>query len=367
MKIIFIIISLSIISFNCKKELPTEESIDDSNGENNLFIDTIYAGGSFLLIENLTANNIAMWDGKNWHPLDKGIIGKNADVECMAFYKEDLYVGGFIDSAGEVAANHIAKWNGKEWSSVGSGIDGRVTSLVEYKGDLYAGGWFFTAGGINAGNIAKWNGSEWSSVGEGLSDEVYTLCVYNDELYAGGWFTKNYQGYFNANNIARWNGSEWDTVESGVNSGSWIMTLTVFNNELLATGNFSKCGNIEVSNIAKWNNNIWQSVNNITLSNRTYSSAIYKNEFHIAGESDSNESDSHSYYAIWNGIAWSFNNFLFDGLPGCLYSSDNYLYVGGKFNIVNGKEAKGIFKWDGNSIQNLGSGVQGYISSILSK
>ena len=90
------------------------------------------------------------------------------------------------------------------------------------------------------------------------------------------------------------------------------MTLTVFNNELLATGNFSKCGNIEVSNIAKWNNNIWQSVNNITLSNRTYSSAIYKNEFHIAGESDSNESDSHSYYAIWNGIAWSFNNFLFD-------------------------------------------------------
>ena len=370
MKNILGVILLCFLCFGCKKEMPTEKPGDDTNGQNNQLTDTIYIGGSFSLADNPAVNNIAMWDGKNWHPLGKGIRGKNVDVECMAFYKGELYVGGFLDSAGEVAANHIAKWNGKEWSAVGNGIDGRVKSLLEYKGELYAGGWFYSTGG-KSDNIVRWNGITWSSVGEGLSDEVYTLAIYKDLLYAGGWFSRNAQGYFNANKIARWDGTKWDTVESGLtedaSNGGWVYALTVYNNKLYASGNFNRYGSIRVSNIAKWNDTVWQFVGNFTLSNRTYSSAVYNNELHIAGESDSKELDSTPYYAIWNGTSLNLDKFSFDDLPYCLYSSAEYLYVGGSFTEVNGKKVNGIFRWDGNKIETLGSGVQGDISSILSK
>ena len=33
--------------------------------------------------------------------------------------------------------------------------------------------------------------------------------------------------------------------------------------------------------------------------------------------------------------------------------------------MVNNQVVNGIFKWDGTRIYSLGSGVQGYISSIL--
>ena len=361
MKILNLLFLVSIIFYGCKSEAPTE--IIDGNTTSPS--DSLFIGGSFTIPGNQSIKNIAVWNESKWSALSTGISGQNADVECMAFYNNELYVGGFIDSAGGKEAKNIAKWDGKEWSSVGGGINGRVTSLKVYKDELYAGGWFSSSGGIKADNIAKWNGTNWSSVGEGLSDEVYTLCVYNDELYAGGWFTINYSGNFNANNIAKWNGVNWDTVGSGVNSGSYIMTLTVFNNELYATGNFSKCGNVTVTNIAKWNNSIWQSVDSTAISNRIYVATVYKNELHLAGQS--NGSNDLPYYAIWTGSDWDFNKFSFDNWPNSLYTSGDFLYVGGLFTTVNGKTVNGIFKWDGTSIQNIGTGVQGFVSSILLK
>jgi len=367
MNIIKTFFLVSIIFYGCKSELPT----DNIDGNTDISTDTIYIGGHFTIAENQSIKNIAFWDGENWNSLGTGITGRNTDVESMAFYKGELYVGGFIDSAGGIPSQNIAKWDGKNWSAVGDGINGRVTDIIVYKNTLYAAGWFSSAGGLRTDNIAKWDGITWSSVGEGFSDEVYTLCVYNDELYAGGWFTKNSSGYFNANNIAKWNSTNWDTVGSGVNSGisggSWIKTLTVFNNELYASGNFSKSGNLKVSNIARWNNSIWQSVDDGTISNRTYTSVEYKNELHLAGESDSNDSNTAPYYAVWNGTNWNFSKFSLDGSPYYLYSFGDYLYVGGAFHSVNGNSVNGIFKWDGTSIHNFGSGVQGYVSSILSQ
>jgi len=361
MKYLKLLFLVSIIFYGCKSEAPTQ--IIDGNTTSPS--DSLFIGGSFTIQGNQSINNIAVWNDGNWYALGTGISGHNVDVECMTFYNNELYVGGFIDSAGGVVAHGIAKWNGKNWSAVGNGINGRVTSLAVYKNDLYAAGWFSSAGGLHTDNIAKWDGSNWSSVGTGLSDEVYTLCIYNDKLYAGGWFTINYSGNFNANKIAKWNGANWDTVGSGVNSGSYIKTLTVFNNELYATGYFSKCGNVTVTNIAKWNNSIWQSADSTALSNRIYVSAVYKNELHLAGQS--NSSNDLPYYAVWNGADWNFSRFSFDNWPNSLYSSGDFLYVGGLFTSVNGKTVNGIFKWDGTSIQNFGSGVQGYVSSILLK
>lgn len=367
METIRLLFLLSVIIYGCKSESTTE--ITDEN--NNLSKDSIYIGGRFTIDGKDSINNIAFWDGKTWNSLGTGVTGGNVDVECMAYYNGELFVGGFIDSAGGIPVQNIARWDGNKWSSIGSGINGRVTSLLVYDGELYAGGWFSSAGGFQADNIAKWNGMNWSSVGEGLSDEVYTLEVFNNELYAGGWFTKNSLGNFSADKIAKWDGIKWDTVGNGMSSGipgaGWVHNLTIFNNELYASGNFNKSDSVSVVNIAKWNNNIWQSIDGANLSNRTYSSKNFKNEIHFAGENDSNLPNTLPYYAVWNGAIWDFNLFSFDDSPYCLCSSDNYLFVGGNFKTVSGIMVNGIFKWNGSTIQNLDSGVNGFVSSILLK
>ncbi len=359
-----------LIVFNsCKSDNPTE--ILDNNIE--MSEDSIYVGGSFTISDAQNINNIALWDGKKWNSLGIGVKGKNVDVECMTFYNGELYVGGFIDSAGGKPVQNIAKWDGNNWSDVGGGIDGRVTSLVTYKGYLYAGGWFSHAGGLNADNIAKWNGVSWSAVGSGLSDEVYTLCIYKDKLYAGGWFTIDYYNrYFSANKIARWNGTEWDTVGTGItlepsSGGGYVYDLVVYNDELYASGNFNRCGALNVSNIARWNGSVWQVVDHIALSNNTLSSAGFKNKIHLAGVSDSHSGSSIPYYAIWDGTNLNLSQFKLDGYPYCLYATESYLYCGGKFQTVNSIIVNGIFRWDGNIIENLGAGVKGYVSSFLIK
>lgn len=301
MKILKLFFLLSIILYGCKSEPPTGIITND----NQLPQDSLLIGGQFTITGIDSIKNIALWDGKTWKSLGTGISTKNILVGCLAFYNGILYVDGHIDLNNGLQEQTIAEWDGNKWTDVGGGINGVVRDLVVYKNELYVAGWFSSAGGLKTDNIAKWNGITWSPVGKGFSDEVYTLCIYENELYAGGWFTKNSYGYVNANNIAKWNDANWDTVGSRVNLGFWIKTLGVFNNELYATGNFSKCGNIAVLNIARWNNSVWQSVGNISLSNRTYAIANYKNELHIAGEEDSSIDDNLPYYAVWNGSNWN--------------------------------------------------------------
>ncbi len=365
----FLVISfLTAAIAGCKSE-----STDGPTGPYNdttiaVPVTPVYVGGRFTVNGNDSLNNIGTWYGKYWDAMDGGVSGHNVDVECMAFYNNELYVGGFIDSAGGKPAKGIARWDGSSWSAVGSGVEGRVTSLIVYKGELYVGGWFSTAGGLQADNIAKWNGYGWSTVGEGFSDEVYTLCIYHDLLYAGGWFTENHAGYVNANRIARWDGVAWDTVGSGVNSpaniGNWIKTLTVYEDELYAMGKFDKCGNLSVSNIARWDGHSWKEVGTLTVPAQIYASTVFQDELHIVGQADNS---GLPYYAVWNGTQWNTNLFTFDSWPESLFSDNESLYVGGMFTEVNGKTVNGIFNFDGSSIHNVGQGVNGFVSSILIK
>jgi len=119
----------------------------------------------------------------------------------------DLYLGGiflyFEDSYAvhpiKDTVNNIAMWNGKTWSALGKGIHGTVNALVSYNSLIVAGGSFDSAGGVPVNNIAAWNGTTWSALGNGLNGTVYTLAVYDSNLYAGGNFTSP------GNGIAKFN------------------------------------------------------------------------------------------------------------------------------------------------------------------
>ena len=115
-------------------------------------VDTnLYMGGSFLYFENTytphpvkdTVNNIAMWNGKKWSALGKGIHGT---VNALVSYNNLIVAGGSFDSAGGVPVNNIAAWNGTSWSALGGGINGTVYALAVFDSNLYAGGSFASPG-----------------------------------------------------------------------------------------------------------------------------------------------------------------------------------------------------------------------------
>src|SRR5690349_21534282 len=52
----------------------------------------LYIGGTFFVVGNVIANYIAKWDGTNWSPLAKEILGApNTTVSALAFMGNDLY------------------------------------------------------------------------------------------------------------------------------------------------------------------------------------------------------------------------------------------------------------------------------------
>ncbi|MBI4930661.1 MAG: PKD domain-containing protein [Bacteroidetes bacterium] len=106
------------------------------------------------------------------------------------------------------------------------------------------------AGNVPANNIASWNGSAFDSLGAGVDDYVYTLTAYNCELYAGGNFDTASGIPINNNKIAKWNGTAWSAVGSAITSAG-INSLSVYNGDLYVGGTiFSPCF---MCGILKWN------------------------------------------------------------------------------------------------------------------
>jgi hypothetical protein len=86
-----------------------------------------------------------------------------------------------------------------------------------------------------------------------MDDSVWAFTVYNNELIAGGNFTT--AGGVSANYIARWNGTRWAPLGSGMNDA--VRDLTVYNGELIAGGRFTTAGGVSASRIARWDGTSW--------------------------------------------------------------------------------------------------------------
>jgi hypothetical protein len=112
----------------------------------------LVVGGNFTVAANVSANNIAAWDGNNWQPLGSGMNGYF--VSALTIYNGELIAGGGFTTAGGADVNYIARWDGNSWHQLGRGIDWTVNAATVYKGELIVGGVFTKAGGINAKNIA---------------------------------------------------------------------------------------------------------------------------------------------------------------------------------------------------------------------
>ncbi|HTL54975.1 MAG TPA: hypothetical protein VL361_04815 [Candidatus Limnocylindrales bacterium] len=339
----------------------------------------LYIGGSFSIVGDVLANNIAKWNGSVWSALGSGLDGP---VESLAVSGSNVYAGGNFATAGGIAATNIAKWNGNAWSALGSGMAGEVeypprsvSALAVSGSDLYAGGNFTNAGGITANYIAKWDGSAWSALGSGMGGGVQyppigvsALAVSGSDLYAGGNFTT--AGGTTANYIAKWDGSAWSALSSGMDNP--VSALAVSGSEVYAGGNFAAAGGIAATNIAKWNGSAWSAVglgigavvqhamsgvSALAVSGSDVYAGWYTNPICAAGGCAGGTAG----VAKWNGSTWSAlgSEIGIDLGPRvtALAISDGLVYAGGYFTKVDGGPANYIANWNGSAWSALSPGM----------
>ena len=291
--------------------------------------------------QNLPGIDGTVYAAANWDP-----DGNGPESEL-------LIVAGSFSAAGDVLANNIAAWDGNDWQSLGSGLSGQVRVIEVYKGQLVAGGWFTTAGGVDANNIAAWDGNSWQSFDSGLSGgdsypTVLSLTVYDGQLIAGGRFTK--AGSEDVNYIATWDGNSWEGIGGGVfdSFSPHVSALAVYNGELVASGNFDTAGGVDVNNMAAWDGNSWQKFGN--SNNRANAFAVYDGEL-IAGMG--------IIVTAWDGNSWhELGSGMNSGV--CVFTIYNgELVAGGYFTEAGGVSANHVAAWDGSSWHAFGSGISG--------
>jgi hypothetical protein len=151
----------------------------------------LVAGGKFTSAGDVHALNIARWNGSQWSTLGSGVTGvpnpfvriRPPPVSSLVVWGDDLYVGGDFAVAGEISATNIACWNGQNWSSVGGGLPGTasfappssVATMMIAQGRLLVGGNFPRAGEQVANGLASWDGTNWTVFDRGVTRGVFSL------------------------------------------------------------------------------------------------------------------------------------------------------------------------------------------------
>ncbi len=323
----------------------------------------LYVGGFFLYVGTETINNIAIWDGINWYNPGGG-TGDDVTVYCIKDYNNEIYIGGDFASVGGGSINiknQMARWDGANWHAVGTGyIDPYATAEIcdmeVFNGELYVIGSIYQlevpAGqteGIKVWNLAKWDGSNWHNVwnyGEELTYAKFNnaLAIYNGELIVGGRLTLTTpEG--TAHNIASWNGSQWKPLGDGISDLVNDMVVDTINNFLYVGGAFYYAGGILVNFLAKWDGYKWSEVGDwINILHTPTSLIIYHNQLYAGTFSNSCPGGDHAIYRL-NGISW---DTLGEGIKCKVEALEVYhdtLFVGGGFDTAGIIPARKIAKW----------------------
>ncbi len=206
--------------------------------------DTLYAVGSFEIVDGQPADGIAKRVGGHWEPV--GDFGNVPDPYLFDVikYHGDLICCGNMDIVGQNYRDVYIYQNG-EWGPLGGGLFGGFSGgweMTIYNDELILGGGFYLSAG-NAGQcIMRWNGEIWQPLGAGTTDNtdsyssapnIHALCVHDGKLFVGGGFS--YAGHVPAKGIAVWDGNTW----CGLGSDLGLVHDIVFFHDTL----YAMCGN----------------------------------------------------------------------------------------------------------------------------
>jgi trimeric autotransporter adhesin len=259
----------------------------------SVYASTVYnghliVGGYFDTIDGVPASHIASWNDTAWSTLGGGISGQYSCVNVLMVYNGHLIAGGVFDTAGGIPAMGIAEWDGKKWSTIGTGIYGTVWSLTSFNGNLIAGGYFDIADGSQCNYVTEWNGTSWNCMGKGMDNIVWAVDSFHNRLYASGWFDS--AGGVSASHIAVWDGASWSRIGTGLTGAVEADAMIIKDGSLYIGGYFSFAGGVPANDIVKWNDTIWSplgsGIPNGNGINQIEVLTIYQNNIIAGGQFD---------------------------------------------------------------------------------
>jgi hypothetical protein len=323
-------------------------------------------GGSFQTVNGVAADNIARWDGSQWHALGSGTDG--AVTALTVRQSGALVVGGGFLLAGGQPRPGIAEWQNGSWSGFGTGLGVSFPIAVHAvteraNGELIAGGNFAAAGAVPCSGIARWDGVAWHALGAGLQSDGFitgprSLQILPDgTLSTIGGFTRSKE--LACLHAARWDGSSWAPLQRG-NSGWVLAILPLEHGDLAVGGSFRQFAGIDAQFVAVRQQGTWtnlgQGLNSTVncLLRLTNGDLIAGGSFTLADNLPANR------IARWNGTSWQALAAGFNGpVNALLQRPDGTLIATGAFSNSGGTPVAGIASWNGQAWQPLGSGING--------
>ena len=188
---------------------------------------------------------------------------------------------------------------------------------------------------------------------------VLSLTVYNGDLIAGGYFNIAYPTY--VSHLARWDGVAWHGLGNGVEGP--VYALATHKGNLIVAGFFSSAGNVPVHNIASWNGSSWEDLGGGT-DNQIAALVEYDGDLVAAGYFFNAGGVAASKIARWDGESWLP---LGDGMDGHISALTVYkgkLIAGGSFSRAGAAFANYLAAWDGATWQSLGQGVDDVVFAL---
>lgn len=283
-------------------------------------------------------NDIVRFNNVNYISLQAANLNRNPPSQPLWWrVYETLLIGGDFTTAGGITFNRITSWNGTAFSGFKSGVNGTVRTITRLGNFLYFGGDFDTADSdatpsVPASKIVRYNtdSQTFKACGSGLNHRCHTLTVYDNKIIAGGEFT--IAGGITANRVASYNPAteSWSAIGKGVSrsiGGSLIVQET---NNLYLFGEFTNAGDKLTNRIARIN----------VATDNIEKNVITNAEFTSFG----------------TGI----NGIVQTGLV-----HNNILFIGGEFTTCNNINTNRIAKYENNTWSPILKSINGTKINII--
>jgi hypothetical protein len=216
----------------------------------------VYAAGNFRLLNDPQFNCITVLENKVW----AGVASFTASftqvpyVQSLAVFNNMLYAGGRFLRVNGVLANNLLVYQGSSWEPLGSGVpgaDGPVLQLASRGSDLAICGSFRKINGATAPGLAFYNGAQFIS--------KYTPVKSGRRLHAvaGSYW---YSGLDSNGRMVLASMSGFSALQlsmNGLDSIGGVDGFCEWSGNVYAVGRFYKTGSKTLINIVMLENQNW--------------------------------------------------------------------------------------------------------------
>ena len=327
----------------------------------------VFASGYFSTIGGVLANQIARWDGTQWHALGDG----------LTFYTSSLAVGpdGALYAAGVsatgVPGTGVVRWDGQMWTALGdlsgTGRDQVNAISVAPDGTVYAGVNTYVPFGDNGyyvGRVDRWTGTGWVPTAPLPPAEPYRVALTDLAVSADGTLYAA-----QTTGVSAWTGTSWAPI-----GGGGVAVLAAGAGSTVYAGGGLTIGGTYGVGVARWDGTAWARLGDTSDGFAVEALAIGAGgAVYAGGQFTTFGGAVANHVARWDGAAWrpmqggvgkaaagNFNTVV----RALALAPDGTLHVGGRFDTAGGLFSPVIARWRGEAWQSAGGGIVGPVRAL---